>query len=113
MKWDRSSTSNPLPGIPGKSIKGVLVEYGPGPVAVAYTRQVSDHLRNSHRRRGAQQGQRRAGKDIPHRRELDGIAMRPSWREWWAQARRSPAKILAIFVVDDQDAVQPIPDKKW
>jgi hypothetical protein len=23
-----------------------------------------------------------------------------------------PAKILAIFVVDDQDAVQPIPDKK-
>jgi quercetin dioxygenase-like cupin family protein len=33
----RSSTSNPLPGIPGKSIKGVLVEYGPGGYSPSHT----------------------------------------------------------------------------
>jgi len=47
-----------LPNVPGKSIKGVLVEYGPGDVSSApHASQVCFHLRNGSRRSDPNFGQ--------------------------------------------------------
>ena len=64
-----------LPNVPGKSVKGVLVEYGPGG---AHPPRVRVHLRDRPRGRDRQQGQRRAGDGVPDRRELVRAARRSS-----------------------------------
>ena len=47
-----------LPNVPGKSIKGMLVEYGPGDVSSApHASQVCFHLRNRSRRSDPNFGQ--------------------------------------------------------
>ena len=46
-----------LPNVPGKSIKGVLVEYGPGGTSSAHTHPVCFHLCNRPRRSDPKFGQ--------------------------------------------------------
>ena len=46
-----------LPNVPGKSIKGVLVEYGPGGTSSAHASKVGFHLRNRSRRSDPKFGQ--------------------------------------------------------
>jgi hypothetical protein len=49
-----------LPNVPGKSMKGVLVEYAPGGFSEGwpYTSSVRLHIRDRSRRRDPQSGQR-------------------------------------------------------
>lgn len=100
-----------LPGVPGKSIKGVLVEYGPGgyspphhhaPSAIIYATVLEGEVR-------CQVGDEpvrtyRAGENWT---ELPGAHHRVSAN---ASATR-PAKVLAVFVVDDKDTELTTPDK--
>src|SRR6186713_3325742 len=69
-----------LPNVPGKSIKGVLVEYGPGGYSPGHT-----HAKSAIIYATVIEGEVRSkvndGPEKTYRRELDGIARRPSWRE--------------------------------
>jgi quercetin dioxygenase-like cupin family protein len=101
-----------LPGIPGKSVKGVLVEYGPGGYSPSHT-----HARSAFIYATVIEGEVRSkvndGPEKTYRTgenwtELPGAHHRVS-----ANASETrPAKILAVFVVDDQDTVLTIPDQK-
>jgi quercetin dioxygenase-like cupin family protein len=101
-----------LPGIPGKSIKGVLVEYGPGGYSPSHT-----HAKSAFIYATVVEGEVRSKvNDGPEKTYRTG----ESWTELPgdhhgvsanASATR-PAKILAVFVVDDQDTVLTIPDQK-
>src|SRR5262245_19012290 len=91
-----------LRGIPGKSVKGVLVEDGPGgdspshrhaKSALIYATVIEGEVRRMVN--GGPEKIYRAG----HRVSTN------------ASATKS-AKILAVFVVDDQDTLLTIPDQK-
>ncbi|MFZ1106665.1 MAG: cupin domain-containing protein [Hyphomicrobiaceae bacterium] len=101
-----------LPGAPGKSVKGVLVEYGPGgyspshthaPSAFIYATVIEGEVRSQ-----VNDGPARTYRTGESWTELPGAHHRVS-----ANASKTKrAKILAVFVVDDQDTVLTIPDKK-
>ena len=101
-----------LPGVPGKSVKGVLVEYGPGgyspshthaPSAFIYATVIEGEVRSQ-----VNDGPARTYRTGESWTELPGDHHRVS-----ANASKTKrAKILAVFVVDDQDTVLTIPDKK-
>ena len=62
---------HPLPNVPGKSMKAVLVEYQPGGSSPAHTHPAFRlHLRNGLGGRDPKQGQRWPRKNIPCRRKL-------------------------------------------
>jgi quercetin dioxygenase-like cupin family protein len=103
---------HPLPYCPGKSIKGVLVEYGPGGYSPSHT-----HAKSAIIYATVIEGEIRSKvNDEPERTYRTG----ENWTELPGAHHRvsanasetKPAKILAIFVVDDQDTVLTIPDKK-
>ena len=89
-----------LPNVPGKSIKGVLVEYGPGVVSTAHTHPRSAFIYatvlEGAIRTSVNDGPAviyRAGQNFPEmpgdRHTLDENA-----------SKTEPAKLLAVFVVD-------------
>jgi len=101
-----------LPGVPGKSIKGVIVDYGPG---------------------GSSPSHRHAKSAIIYATVLEGAVriqvndgpvrtyhVGENWTELPGDHHRvsanasatQPAKILAVFVVDDADRMLTIPDGK-
>jgi quercetin dioxygenase-like cupin family protein len=101
-----------VPGVPGKSIKGVLVEYGPGgyspahthaPSAIIYATVIEGEVRM------------KVG-DEPEKTYRTG----DNWTELPGDhhlvsanaSKTRPAKILAVFVVDDKDPELTIPDRK-
>ena len=101
-----------LPGMPGKSIKGVLVEYGPGGYSPSHT-----HAKSAVIYATVIQGSVRSKvNDAPVKTYHTG----QNWTEMpgdhhrvSANASKSrPAKILAVFVVDDADKELTIPDKQ-
>jgi quercetin dioxygenase-like cupin family protein len=103
---------HPLPDVPGKSIKGVLVEYGPGGYSPSHT-----HAKSAVIYATVLEGEVRSKvNDGPERTYRTG----ENWTELpgdrhGVSANASgtkPAKILAVFVVDDQDTVLTTPDKK-
>ena len=101
-----------LPGVPGKSLKGVLVEYGPGGYSPAH-RHARSAIIYATVLEGAIRSQVNNGPARIYRAgenwtELPGDHHRVSAN---ASATR-PAKILAVFVVDDADGALTIPDKK-
>ena len=59
-----------LPNVPGKSIKGVLVEYGPGGYSRGRTHAKSAFIYATVLEGDPQSGQRRTGDDLEGRREL-------------------------------------------
>lgn len=101
-----------IPGVPGKSIKGVLVEYGPGGYSPSHT-----HAKSALIYATVIEGEIRSKvNDGPEKTYLTG----DNWTELPGDhhavsanaSATKPAKILAVFVVDDQDSVLTIPDKK-
>ncbi len=101
-----------LPGITGKSIKGVLVEYGPGGYSPSHT-----HAKSAFIYATVLEGEVRSKvNDGPEKTYRIG----ENWTELpgahhLVSANASttkPAKILAVFVVDDQDTLLTIPDQK-
>ena len=100
-----------LPNVPGKSIKGVLVEYGPGGYSPGHTHPKSAFIYAT-----VLEGAIRSKvNDAPERAYRAG----ESWIEQPGDHHQvsqnasatAPAKLLAIFVVDTSDREIVIPDK--
>lgn len=100
-----------IPGVPGKSVKGVLVEYGPGGTSPAHT-----HARSALIYATVIAGEIRSKvNDGPERTYRAG----ENWTELPGDhhavsanaSATTPAKILAVFIVDDKDQVLTTPDK--
>ena len=70
-----------LPNVPGKSIKGVLVEYGPGGYSPGHTHPKSAFIYATVLEGEFGSGQRRARDDIQGRTELLRAARRPPRRQ--------------------------------
>jgi quercetin dioxygenase-like cupin family protein len=101
-----------LPGVPGKSIKGVLVEYGPGGSSPAHT-----HARSAIIYATVLEGRVRSKvNDGPER--VYGVG--ENWTELPGDhhvvsanaSATEPAKLLAVFVVDIHDTELTVPDPK-
>jgi quercetin dioxygenase-like cupin family protein len=103
---------HPLPGSPGRSIKGVLVEYGPGGYSPSHTHAKSAFIYatviEGEVRSKVNDGPEKTYRTGENWTELPGDHHRVSANA----SETKPAKILAVFVVDDQDAVLTIPDQK-
>lgn len=101
-----------LPGVPGKSLKGVLVEYGPGGSSPPHT-----HARSAIIYATVLEGQVRS-------KVNDGPEKVYSAGENWTElpgdhhgvsanaSATKPAKLLAVFVVDTHDTQLTVPDLK-
>ena len=103
---------HPLPGIPGKSLKGVTVEYGPGGFSPSHTHAKSAIIYATVIE-GAVRIQVNDKPEVTYQvgqnwTELPGDHHRVSANA----SQTQPAKLLAVFVVDDADAELTIPDKK-
>jgi quercetin dioxygenase-like cupin family protein len=101
-----------LPGIPGKSVKGVLVEYGPGGYSPSHTHAKSALIYatvlEGEIRSKVNDGPERTYRAGENWTELPGDHHRVS-----ANANETkPAKILAVFIVDDKDSELTIPDQR-
>ena len=99
-----------LPNVPGKSIRGVLVEYGPGGFSAAHTHPTSAFIYATVLE-GAIQSQVNDGPVITYRAG-------ESWSENPGDRHRvsanasdtEPARLLAVFVVDtsEKELVYPM-----
>lgn len=101
-----------LPGVPGKTIKGVLVEYGAGGYSPSHT-----HAKSAIIYATVIEGEVLS-------KVNDGPVKTYRTGENWTElpgdhhgvsanaSNTKPAKVLAVFVVDDEDTVLTIPDKK-
>jgi quercetin dioxygenase-like cupin family protein len=101
-----------LPNVPGKSMKGVLVEYGPGGFSPAHTHPASAFIYatvlegaiksqvNDQPAKFYRQGENFSENPGDHH----GISANASKTE--------PAKLLAVFVVDSSAKVLTTPDPK-
>ncbi|MBY6265900.1 cupin domain-containing protein [Azospirillum sp. 412522] len=101
-----------LPDVPGKSVKGVLVEYGPGGYSPAHTHAKSaliyaTVLEGSIRSKVNDGPAKtyRAGENFT---ELPGDHHGVSANA----SNTEPAKLLAVFVVDTADTELTTPDRK-
>ena len=93
----------PLPNVPGKSIKGVLVEYGPGGYSPGNTHPPSAFIYATVLE-GAIRSQVNDGPVMTYNAgqsfsELPGDRHRVSANA----SKTEPAKLLAVFVVDTSD----------
>jgi quercetin dioxygenase-like cupin family protein len=101
-----------LPGIPGKSVKGALVEYGPGGYSPSHT-----HAKSAFIYATVIEGEVRSkvndGPEKTYRAGENWTELPGDHHGVSANASETKlAKILAVFVVDDQDTVLTIPDQK-
>ena len=100
-----------LPGIPGKSMKGVLVEYGPGGYSPSH-RHAKSAIIYATVLEGSVRSQVNGGQVKTFRKGENWTEMPGDHHGVSANASDTvPAKVLAVFVVDDADAVLTIPDK--
>jgi len=100
-----------IPGVSGKSVKGVLVEYGPGghspahqhaESALIYATVLEGEIRSQ-----VNDGPEKVYRAGENWTELPGDHHRVS-----ANASDThPAKLLAVFIVDDRDTELTIPDE--
>jgi quercetin dioxygenase-like cupin family protein len=101
-----------LPGVPGKSIKGVMVEYGPGGYSPSHTHAKSAIIYATVIE-GAVRSQVNDGSVVTYRTGQNWTEMPGDHHRVSANASQTrAAKILAVFVVDDMDAELTIPDTK-
>ena len=99
-----------LPGVPGKSLKGVIVDYGPGGYSPPH-RHAKSAILDATVLEGSVRCQLNGGEVRTYSKgenwtELPGDHHGVSANASSTQA----AKILAVFVVDDEDRVLTIPD---
>ena len=100
-----------LPNVPGKSLKGVLVEYGPGGGSPSHRHPSSAFIYA----RVLEGAIRSKVNDAPERTYQAG----ESWTEQPGDHHQvsqnasttAPAQLLAVFVVDTSDREIVIPDK--
>jgi quercetin dioxygenase-like cupin family protein len=101
-----------LPGVPGKSIKGVLVQYGPSGYSPSHTHAKSAIIYATVIE-GAVRSKVNDGSEKTYRTGENWTESPGDHHSVSANASETePAKILAVFVVDDQDTELTIPDKK-
>jgi len=101
-----------IPGVPGKSVKGVMVEYAPGAYSPSHT-----HAKSALIYATVIEGEIRSKvNDGPEKIFHAG----ENWTEMPGDhhgvsanaSKTKPAKILAVFVVDDTDQALTTPDKR-
>ena len=101
-----------LPGAPGKSVKGVLVEYGPGGYSPSHT-----HAKSAFIYATVLEGEVRSkvndGPEKTYRAGENWTEMPGDHHAVSANASETrPAKVLAVFVVEDRDTELTTPDQK-
>lgn len=102
---------HPLPGVPGKSIKGVTVEYGPGGYSPSH-RHAKSAIIYATVLEGEVRSQLNGGPVKTYRVGENWTELPGTHHGVSANASETkPAKVLAVFVVDDADAQLTIPDK--
>ena len=101
-----------LTGMPGKSVKGVLVEYGPGGYSGSHTHAKSALIYATvievEIRSKVNDGPEKTYRTGENWTEMPGDHHAVSANA----SETKPAKILAVFIVDDRDTVLTIPDQK-
>jgi len=102
---------HPIPNSPGKSVKGVMVEYGPGGYSPPH-RHAKSALIYATVLEGSVRCQLNGGPVKTYGIGENWTELPGAHHEVSANASDSlPAKVLAVFVVDDADAELTIPDK--
>ena len=92
-----------LPNVPGKSIKGVLVEYGPGGYSAAHTHPKSAFIYATVLE-GAIRSQVNGGPVTTYKAGQSFSEMPGDRHAVSANASKTkPAKLLAVFVVDSNE----------
>lgn len=100
-----------LPDIPGKSVKGVLVEYGPGGYSPSHTHAKSA-LIYATVLEGSVRSQLNDGPVKTFRAGENWTELPGTHHGVSANASDTQsARVLAVFVVDDADTELTIPDK--
>ena len=103
---------HPVPAVPGKSVKGVLVEYGPGGYSASH-RHAKSALIYATVIEGEVRSKVNDGPEKTYRAGENWTEMAGDHHQVSANASETkPAKILAVFIVDDKDAELTIPDEK-
>jgi quercetin dioxygenase-like cupin family protein len=98
-----------LPNVPGKSIKGVLVEYGPGGYSPAHTHAKSAFIYATVLK-GAIRSQVNDGPVATYKAGQSFSELPGDHHGVSANASETePAKLLAVFVVDTNEAELTIP----
>ena len=101
-----------LPNVPGKTIKGVLVEYGPGGSSPAHTHPKSAFIYATVLE-GAIQSAVNNGPVVTYRKGESFSEMPGDLHSVSANASKTePAKLLAVFVVDTNEKELTTPYKK-
>jgi len=101
-----------LPNVPGKSIKGVLVEYGPGGYSPAHTHPDSAFIYATVLE-GAIRSQVNDGPVTTYKAGQSFSEMPHDHHAVSANASRTkPAKLLAVFVVNTDEKELTTPDEK-
>jgi len=101
-----------LPNVPGKSIKGVLVEYGPGGFSSAHTHPNSAFIYATVLE-GAIRSQVNDG-PVKVFKAGENFSEMPGDRHGVSEnaSKTKPAKLLAVFVVDSSQKELTFPIKK-
>lgn len=100
-----------LPDVPGKSIKGVIVEYGPGGYSPSH-RHAKSAIIYATVLEGAVHCQLDGGPVKTYRVGENWTELPGAHHGVSANASDTrPAKVLAVFVVDDADTELTIPDQ--
>jgi len=103
---------HPLPGVPGKSMKGVVVEYGPGGYSPSH-RHAKSAIIYATVLEGSVRCQLNDGEVKVYRAGENWTELPGDHHGVSANASDTvPAKVLAVFVVDDADTELTIPDAK-
>jgi quercetin dioxygenase-like cupin family protein len=98
-----------LPNVPGKSIKGVLVEYGPGGYSAAHTHPKSAFIYATVLE-GAIRSQVNEGPVMTYKAGQSFSELPGDRHGVSANASKTkPAKLLAVFVVDTNETELTIP----
>ena len=101
-----------LPNVPGKSIKGVLVEYGPGGTSSAHTHPKSAFIYATVLE-GAIRSSVNNGPAVTYRTG-ESFSEMPGDRHSVSEnaSKTEPAKLLAVFVVDTNEKELTTPYEK-
>ncbi|MBB3424546.1 quercetin dioxygenase-like cupin family protein [Rhizobium sp. BK312] len=104
--------SHELPNVPGKSMKGVLVEYGPGGFSSAHTHPNSAFIYATVLE-GAIRSQVNDG-PVKVYKAGENFSEMPGDRHGVSEnaSKTKPAKLLAVFVVDSSQKELTFPIKK-
>jgi quercetin dioxygenase-like cupin family protein len=102
---------HPLPSVPGKSLRGVLVEYGPGGSSPSHTHAASAFI-TATVIEGAVRSRINDGPEKVFRVGESFVEMAGDHHGVSANASDvEPSKLLAVFVVDTADTELTTPDR--